>query len=70
MPAAVCVDPLDPGAIAAAIDLMVTHPDMARSMGQNGRKAVLDKYNWSAQAAKLPAFYATVSNGRYAVAAA
>lgn len=57
----VCVDPLDPVAIAAAIDLYVNNPDMARAMGENGRKAVLAKYNWPAQASKLIAFYEAVS---------
>lgn len=57
----VCVDPLDPVAIAAAIDLCVNNPDMASAMGENGRKAVLAKYNWPAQASKLIAFYETIS---------
>lgn len=47
-----CVDPLDPKAIAAAIDYLVKNPDVARSMGENGRRAVLTKYNWSVQAKK------------------
>ena len=52
-----CVDPLDPDAIAKAIDYLVTHPDEARRMGENGRKAVLEKYNWSIEEAKLLSFY-------------
>lgn len=64
----VCVDPLDPVAIAAAIDLFVSNPELARTMGDNGRKAVLAKYNWPAQASKLIAFYATITEGAAAAA--
>lgn len=55
-----CVDPLDPEAIAKAIDYLITHPDEARRMGENGRRAVLEKYNWSIEEAKLLAFYKQV----------
>lgn len=53
-----CVDPRDPAAIAAAIDHLATHPRLAREMGANGRRAVLDRYNWENEADKLIAFYA------------
>lgn len=52
-----CVDPLDPKAIASAIDYLVQHPDIARRMGENGRKAVIQKYNWSIEEEKLLNFY-------------
>jgi glycosyltransferase involved in cell wall biosynthesis len=65
----VCVDPLDPVAIAAAIDSIVTNPGTARAMGENGRKAVREKYNWSAQAAKLIDFYGAISAAREPVTA-
>ncbi|WP_439686863.1 Glycosyltransferase subfamily 4-like N-terminal domain-containing protein [Cupriavidus oxalaticus] len=52
-----CVDPLDPEAIAGAIDYLLTHPDEARQMGENGRRAVLEKYNWATEEAKLLRFY-------------
>jgi glycosyltransferase involved in cell wall biosynthesis len=54
----VCVDPGDPAAIAAAIDQFVLHPELAMRMGENGRRAVLDKYNWMPEARKLVDFYA------------
>lgn len=58
-----CVDPLDPVAIANAIDYLVTHPDEARRMGVNGRKAVNERYNWAIEEKKLFAFYEqTLSN--------
>ena len=52
-----CVDPMDPAAIAKAIDYLVQHPDVARQMGENGRRAVLERYNWSVEESKLFSFY-------------
>ena len=65
----ICVDPADPKAIAAAIDYLVTHPQAARTMGENGRKAVLNKYNWTVQANKLTDFYGAISHVKQTVAA-
>jgi glycosyltransferase involved in cell wall biosynthesis len=53
----VCVDPLDPSAIAQAIDHLVAHPEEARRKGENGRRAVLEMYNWSIEEGKLLSFY-------------
>jgi glycosyltransferase involved in cell wall biosynthesis len=53
----VCVDPGNPAAIAAAIDHFCRHPHIARRMGENGRRAVLARYNWESEAGKLAAFY-------------
>lgn len=53
-----CVDPRDPQAIAAAIDHLASHPRQARDMGANGRRAVLERYNWENEEDKLIAFYA------------
>ncbi len=55
-----CVNPLDPAAIAKAIDYLVQHPIEARQMGENGRRAVLECYNWSVEEAKLLAFYKNI----------
>ncbi|MEJ7806105.1 MAG: glycosyltransferase, partial [Telluria sp.] len=66
----VCIDPCDAGALAAAIDRMVRCPDVARRMGENGRKAVLEHYNWSVQARKLTDFYGAIPHGKQAVAPA
>jgi glycosyltransferase involved in cell wall biosynthesis len=64
----ICVDPLDPKAIAAAIDYLVGHPDIAQSMGENGRKAVLEKYNWDVEATRLADFYGARSHAKQALA--
>lgn len=52
-----CVDPLQPVAIAEAIDYLVTRPDQAKQMGDNGRRAVLEKYNWRHESQKMLDFY-------------
>jgi len=49
----VCVDPGDPAAIAAAIDHFCLHPQAARRMGENGRRAVHARYHWHGEADKL-----------------
>jgi glycosyltransferase involved in cell wall biosynthesis len=53
----VCVDPTNPEEIAKAIEYLITHPDEAREMGENGRKAVLEKYNWEKESEKLLEVY-------------
>ncbi len=52
-----CVDPLDPAAIASAIDHLVSQRAEAETMGENGRQAVLMRYNWAREEAKLIDFY-------------
>jgi len=51
------VDPLNPQEIARAVVYLIEHPGEARKMGQNGRKAVLEKYNWENESRKLIALY-------------
>ena len=53
----ICVDPTVPSSIAAAIDQLVGDPDLARKMGENGRSAVYERYNWGAEKKKLVALY-------------
>ncbi|MBQ5946908.1 glycosyltransferase family 4 protein [Massilia sp. ST3] len=64
-----CVDPADLKAIAAAIDYLVANPQAARAMGERGRQAVLNKYNWTVQANKLTDLYGALSHVRQPVAA-
>ncbi len=52
-----CVDPLNPQAIAEAIDYLAGHPAEAEEMGRNGRKAVEEKYNWAREEEKLLGLY-------------
>ena len=53
----ICANPLDPTAIAGAIDRLVNDPAEARRMGDNGRQAVLSRYNWEIEQARLVALY-------------
>ncbi len=48
-----CVDPLNPAAIAKAIDALLSQPELAYQMGQRGRQAVLAQYNWDVEEKKL-----------------
>lgn len=56
----ICVDPLDPVAIAGAIDWLVSHPDEARRMGENGRRTVLTRCNWDLEKPVLLDFYSSI----------
>jgi glycosyltransferase involved in cell wall biosynthesis len=55
-----CVDPEDPVAVADAIRWIVDHPQAARKMGENGRRAALTTYTWTTEAAKLTSLYASL----------
>lgn len=52
-----CVDPENPTEIASAIDYLLTHPAEAKQMGENGRRAVLSRYNWLNEETQLLDFY-------------
>ncbi|HZF70593.1 glycosyltransferase family 4 protein [Sulfuricurvum sp.] len=52
-----CVDPLDPKAIAEAISWIINHPEEAETMGKNGIDAVNNLYNWGKEEQKLFALY-------------
>lgn len=57
----ICVDPLNPKAIAVAIDYLVTNPEKAKEMGMNGKKAVNEKYNWEVEEKKLLSLYKIIT---------
>lgn len=57
-----CVDPLNPKAIAEAIDYLVTNPEEAEMMGRNGQRAVQEKYNWNIEERKLLGLYQSLVN--------
>lgn len=56
------VDPLNPREIAAAIEFIITHPEEARIMGENGHRAVIEKYNWEKEGEKLLNLYMELLN--------
>ena len=51
------VDPSKPQEIARAMEYLIEHPDEARRMGENGRRAVLEKYNWETESKELLRIY-------------
>ena len=53
----VTVDPLDPQAVAKAVEALCRDPAEARRLGENGRRAILDRYNWENEFAKLEDLY-------------
>jgi glycosyltransferase involved in cell wall biosynthesis len=57
-----CVNPHDVQAIAKAVNYLIDNPDRARLMGENGRKAVRDKYNWATQEQALYGLYDSLVN--------
>lgn len=53
----ILVDPLDPTAIAEAINRILEHPDEATEMGRRGRAAVESQFNWQQEHTKLVCAY-------------
>jgi glycosyltransferase involved in cell wall biosynthesis len=58
----ICVDPMDPKAITAAIKWITNNPEKAKFMGQNGRKAVEKKYNWEKEGKNFCNFYQEITS--------
>ena len=52
-----CVDPLRPEALAEAIRWLGDHPEEARAMGDNGRRAAHETYNWRHEGEALLSLY-------------
>lgn len=52
-----CIDPDSPDELADALERLVEHPEQAAEMGRQGRQAVLDRYNWGSEFARLEGFY-------------
>jgi glycosyltransferase involved in cell wall biosynthesis len=56
----VLVDPLDPKAIAAAVERLLTDPAWAEELGRRGRKAVEERFNWNTEEGTLLSFYSSL----------
>lgn len=54
---AICVNPKDPEEIAQALAWIQNHPTQAIEMGRNGRKAIIEEFNWEKESERLIAFY-------------
>ena len=59
----ILVDPINPAAIAEAIQWLLQRPAEAEAMGQRGREAVRRVYNWENEEQKLVELYARLMNG-------
>jgi glycosyltransferase involved in cell wall biosynthesis len=51
------VDPKDPKEISGAIEKLLSNDKLAEEMGQNGKKAIFEKYNWGIEEKKLLNIY-------------
>lgn len=57
-----CINPESPDEIAKALKTLTEDDALAEEMGRNGRKAVLEIYNWEKEKDKLLSFYALLNN--------
>ena len=60
----ICVDPENVDAIAGAIRYLLDHPKEAKQMGENGRRAVKEEFNWGVEEQKLLALYEDILKDR------
>lgn len=58
----ICVDPESVEEISGAVSWLLDHPEDARRMGENGRRAVKEEFNWGVEEKKLLALYEAVLN--------
>lgn len=54
----ICVDETSGRSICNAVNYLFEHSEIAIKMGENGRRAVMRKYNWKGEEKKLLATYA------------
>ncbi|MCH2159789.1 MAG: glycosyltransferase family 4 protein [Oleiphilaceae bacterium] len=53
----ICVDPENIEELARAIQFLNDNPAESQRLGENGRRAVVEKYNWEQEEQKLAALY-------------
>lgn len=53
----ICIEPKDANEISNAINYLYDNPQIAHKMGENSRRAVLEKYNWNSQEKELLTLY-------------
>lgn len=58
----ITVNPTDTKQIADAIKYLIEHPKKSEQMGENGRKVILEKFNWNIEEKKLFQLYKEVLN--------
>jgi len=57
----ICVNPHDINAIKEAILHLLNHTEEADLMGSNGRRAIMERYNWATQEQELTTMYEGLS---------
>ena len=62
----ICVDPCDAERAADAILNLLNNRELHRELGSNGRRAVLEAYNWPAANKVMSQVYRNVLNGERA----
>lgn len=53
----ILVDPMDKNAIASAIEWLISNPEDAERMGQNGQEQIMKQYNWTHEEVTLLRLY-------------
>lgn len=61
---AYCINPTNIEDIADKITYLLDNPSIAKSMGNNGKNAVLDKFNWNNEEKKLLNLYKELINSK------
>lgn len=56
----ILINPQDTNEITKAIRKLLDFPEMTKKMGQNGKKAVIEKYNWNNESKKLEEIYKSI----------
>ncbi len=56
----IIVNPLDPKDIARGINFLLLNPNLIKKMGENGRRAVIERFNWEREKEKLLNLYKTI----------
>ncbi len=59
----ICVDPENISSIRSAMHQLLTKENIAKKMGEKGRKAVCDTYSWNIEAEKLLNIYKRIVKG-------
>ena len=59
----ILVDPTNVKQIANAIIRLLKNPELAKQLGENGRKAIREKYNWRGEEGKILGVYRRFAEG-------
>ncbi len=60
----IVIDSSSPEKIAGAVEVLIADPLLIKTMGENGKRAVLEKYNWDVSAKNLIGAYVRLRDER------